>query len=254
MIPPLSLDGPLLTIRRFRRDGFSAGRSGRERNDHHRAARLLAQCVRGRLNLLVSGGTGSGKTTLLNVLSSFIPTDERIVTIEDAAELRLRRITSCVSRAGRRNLEGRGEITIRQLVRNALRMRPDRIIVGEVRGEEALDMLQAMNTGHDGSMTTVHANSAADALRRIETLALMAEVELPHAAVREQVASALDLVVHLTRARDGGRRVSEVVEVLRFAGEVGVRRLYESAGAGGRWLAPISEDLRARLTRDSARQ
>ena len=248
VIGPLSLDGPLLTIRRFRRDGFSAGDLIERGTITSELAGFVEQSVRSRLNLVVSGGTGSGKTTLLNVLSSFIDGDQRIITIEDAAELRLAQDHVLRLESRPPNLEGRGEITIRQLVRNALRMRPDRIIVGEVRGEEALDMLQALNTGHDGSMTTVHANSAADALRRVETLALMAEVGLPHAAVREQLASALDVVIHLARERDGARRVSEVVEVMRFAGEVGVRRLYERRGPEGRWLAPISEQLQARIT------
>jgi pilus assembly protein CpaF len=253
VIPPLSLDGPLLTIRRFRRDGFSADELVARGTITTELRGLLEQCVRGRLNLVVSGGTGSGKTTLLNVLSSYIDGDQRIITIEDAAELRLEQQHVLRLESRMANLEGRGEITIRQLVRNALRMRPDRIIVGEVRGEESLDMLQALNTGHDGSMTTVHANSAADALRRIETLALMAEVGLPHAAVREQLASALDIVVHLTRRRDGSRRVSEVVEVMRFAGEIGVRRLYEHRGSGGRWLTPISDELAVRLANEPAR-
>ena len=204
VIPPLSLDGPLLTIRRFRRRGFRARGAGRER--HHVArtrSRFLRESVLARRNVVVSGGTGSGKTTLLNVLSSFVGRGERVITIEDAAELRLRQPHVLRLESRPANLEGGGEVTIRQLVRNALRMRPDRIIVGEVRGAEALDMLQALNTGHDGSMTTVHANSAADALRRIETLALMADVALPHVAVRQQAASAIDLVVHLERAARG---------------------------------------------------
>ena len=207
VIPPLSLSGPCLTIRRFRRQGFSL-------RDLVRDGTLPAERggapgrVRGRARVgaRVSGGTGSGKTTTLNALSGAIPGAERIVTIEDAAELRLRQRHVVRLEARPANLEGRGEVTIRQLVRNALRMRPDRIVVGEVRGAEALDMLQALNTGHDGSLTTVHANSPADALRRVETLALMAGVGLPHAAVREQVASALDLVVHQARLPDGRAR------------------------------------------------
>jgi pilus assembly protein CpaF len=247
VIPPLSLIGPVLTIRRFRRRGFTDNElvsAGTISND---VRGLLKTCVRARLNLVVSGGTGCGKTTLLNVLSSYAGSAERIITIEDAAELRLAQ--SHVLRLESRppNLEGKGEITIRQLVRNALRMRPDRIIIGEVRGAEALDMLQALNSGHDGSMTTVHANSATDALRRIETLALMAELGLPHLAVREQLASALDVVVHLERLRDGTRRVAEVVEVTRFAGEVGVRRVYERIAAQERWLEPFSDDLVKRV-------
>lgn len=247
VIPPLSLDGPLLTIRRFRRQGFTLedlvanGTIGRE------VATFLERCVRARGNVVVSGGTGSGKTTLLSVLSGLVAEGERIVTIEDAAELRLRQEHVLRLESRPASLEGEGEITVRRLVRNALRMRPDRIIVGEVRGAEALDMLQALNSGHDGSMTTVHSNSAADALRRIETLALMADVALPHAAVRQQLASALDLVVHLERDREGGRRVVELVEVVRFAGDVGVtslfgahgRTLREPSGALGRKLAAI---------------
>jgi pilus assembly protein CpaF len=244
VIPPLSLSGPCLTIRRFRREGFSMrelvanGTLGRE------AAELLAVCVSARASILVSGGTGSGKTTTLNALSGAIPGEERIVTIEDAAELRLRQRHVVRLEARPANLEGRGEVTIRQLVRNALRMRPDRIVVGEVRGGEALDMLQALNTGHDGSLTTVHANSPADALRRIETLALMAGVGLPHAAVREQVASALDLVVHQVRLPSGARAVESISEVVRVAAGAGVRELY---GRGGRPRPPGEGRLAARL-------
>jgi pilus assembly protein CpaF len=247
VIPPLSLDGPLLTVRRFRRRGFSADdlvASGTLSPD---LRDFLARCVRARLNLVVSGGTGSGKTTLLNVLSSLIDGEERIITIEDAAELRL--LQPHVLRLESRppNIEGQGEVPIRALVRNALRMRPDRILVGEVRGAEALDMLQALNTGHDGSMTTVHANSAADALRRIETLALMADVALPHIAIREQMASALDLVVHLERARDGSRRAVAVCEVVRVAGDVGVRELYSFRDGQARLFAPPTDPFAARL-------
>ena len=230
VIPPLSLGGPCLTIRRFRQRGFSlrelvdAGTLPRELAD------FLALCVAARGSILVSGGTGSGKTTMLNALSGAIAGEERIVTIEDAAELRLRQrhVVRLESRPA--NLEGRGEISIRQLVRNALRMRPDRIVVGEVRGGEALDMLQALNTGHDGSLTTVHANSPGDALRRIETLALMAGVGLPHAAVREQVSSAIDLVVHQARLPDGTRVVESTAEVVRVAGGAGARQLYRRGG------------------------
>ena len=247
VIPPLSLDGPLLTVRRFRRRGFDAADLVACGTICEELRGLLEVCVAARLNLVVSGGTGSGKTTLLNVLSSFIGNDERVITIEDAAELRLAQEHVLRLESRPANLEGRGEITIRQLVRNALRMRPDRIIVGEVRGPEALDMLQALNTGHDGSMTTVHANSATDALRRIETLTLMAEVGLPHAAVREQLASALDLVVHLVRDRDGARRVSEVVEVMRFAGEVGVKQVYECRADGPCWRDRFSDTTYSRL-------
>jgi pilus assembly protein CpaF len=230
VIPPLSLDGPLLTIRRFRRRPFGADELIGNGTVSPEALSFLRKSVVGRKNLVVSGGTGSGKTTLLNVLSSYIERAERIITIEDAAELRLQQPHVLRLESRPPNVEGRGEVTIRQLARNALRMRPDRIIVGEVRGAEALDMLQALNTGHAGSMTTVHSNSAADALRRIETLALMADVALPHVAVRQQLASAIDMVAHLERAPGGRRRVAEIVEVVRFASQVGVRPLYALDG------------------------
>jgi pilus assembly protein CpaF len=225
VIPPLSLDGPLLTVRRFRRQGFALDDLVANATLTPALATFLREAVAARANIVVSGGTGSGKTTLLNVLSALVAAGERIITIEDAAELRLQQEHVLRLESRPASLEGEGEITIRGLVRNALRMRPDRLIVGEVRGAEALDMLQALNSGHDGSMATVHSNSAPDALRRIETLALMAEVALPHAAVRQQLASALDLVVHLERDREGGRRVVELVEVVRFAGDVGVTSL-----------------------------
>ena len=225
VIPPLSLTGPCLTIRRFRREGFSLRDLVGNGTLAAGAADLLALAVAARASILVSGGTGSGKTTTLNALSGAIPGEERIVTIEDAAELRLRQRHVVRLEARPANLEGRGEVTIRQLVRNALRMRPDRIVVGEVRGGEALDLLQALNTGHDGSLSTVHANSPADALRRVETLALMAGVGLPHDAVREQVASAVDLVVHQARTPDGSRVVRSLTEVVRVAGGVGTREL-----------------------------
>ena len=230
VIPPLCLSGPCLTIRRFRREGFSLRDLVDNGTVTPAAADLLALAVAARASVLVSGGTGSGKTTTLNALSGAIPGEERIVTIEDAAELQLRQrhVVRLESRPA--NLEGRGEVTIRQLVRNALRMRPDRIVVGEVRGGEALDLLQAMNTGHDGSLSTVHANSPADALRRLETLALMAGVGLPHDAVREQVASAVDLVVHQARIPDGRRAVRSVTEVVRVAGGVGTRELLAEGG------------------------
>jgi pilus assembly protein CpaF len=230
VIPPLSLSGPCLTVRRFRRDGFSLRDLVAGGTLPAELGEFLALCVAARASVLVSGGTGSGKTTTLNALSGAIPGEERIVTIEDAAELRLRQRHVVRLEARPANLEGRGEVTIRQLVRNALRMRPDRIVVGEVRGAEALDMLQALNTGHDGSLTTVHANSPADALRRVETLALMAGVGLPHAAVREQVASALELVVHQARLGDGARVVESVTEVVRVAGGAGTRDLYCRGG------------------------
>jgi pilus assembly protein CpaF len=230
VIPPLSLTGPCLTIRRFRREGFSLRDLVARGTMPVAVAELLAVCVAARASILVSGGTGSGKTTTLNALSGAIPGEERIVTIEDAAELRLRQRHVVRLEARPANLEGRGEVTIRQLVRNALRMRPDRIVVGEVRGAEALDMLQALNTGHDGSLTTVHANSPEDALRRVETLALMAGVGLPHAAVREQARSAIDLVVHQARLADGSRVVDSVVEVVPANGSSEVRELYRRGG------------------------
>jgi pilus assembly protein CpaF len=243
VIPPLSLGGPCLTIRRFRRQGFSLRDLVANGTLVAGAADLLALAVAARASILVSGGTGSGKTTTLNALSGAIPGEERIVTIEDAAELRLRQRHVVRLEARPANLEGRGEVTIRQLVRNALRMRPDRIVVGEVRGAEALDLLQALNTGHDGSLSTVHANSPADALRRVETLALMAGVGLPHAAIREQVASAVDVVVHQARAPDGSRVVRSVTEVVRVAGGVGTRELL----ADGRMRRPGEGRLAERL-------
>jgi pilus assembly protein CpaF len=244
VIPPLSLSGPCLTVRRFRQQGFSLRELVAGGTLPGEVAELLALCVAARAAVLVSGGTGSGKTTTLNALSGAIPGEERIVTIEDAAELRLRQqhVVRLESRPA--NLEGRGEVTIRQLVVNALRMRPDRIVVGEVRGPEALDMLQALNTGHDGSLTTVHANSPADALRRIETLALMAGVGLPHAAVRDQVASAFDLVVHQSRLPGGARVVESVSEVTRVAGGAGTRDLW---AGGGRIREPGPGGLARRL-------
>jgi pilus assembly protein CpaF len=230
VIPPLSLSGPCLTIRRFRREGFSLRDLVARGTLPGPVAELLAVCVAARASILVSGGTGSGKTTTLNALSGAIPGEERIVTIEDAAELRLRQRHVVRLEARPANLEGRGEVTIRQLVRNALRMRPDRIVVGEVRGAECLDMLQALNTGHDGSLTTVHANAPLDALRRVETLALMAGVGLPHAAVREQVTSAIDLVVHQARLADGSRAVESVTQVLRANDSNQVWELYRRGG------------------------
>jgi pilus assembly protein CpaF len=247
VIGPLSLQGPVVTIRRFRSRGFSLDELVQAGSLTGDLACFLTSCVKAKLNVVVSGGTGSGKTTLLNVLSSLIAGDERIITIEDAAELRLRQEHVVRLESRPPNLEGRGEVTVRALVKNALRMRPDRIVVGEVRGAEALDMLQALNTGHDGSMTTIHANSAPDALRRVETLALMADVALPHSAIREQIASALDLIVHLERERDGGRRVASAGEVVRVGAEVGVRELYSLRGGEARLLAPPTDALASRL-------
>ncbi|GAB3414616.1 CpaF family protein [Flindersiella endophytica] len=220
VIPPVALDGSMLTIRKFAADPFTATDLIGFGTMTGPVFELLDACVRGRLNIVVSGGTGSGKTTLLNVLSSSVPGDERIVTIEDAAELQFHQEHVLRLESRPANIEGRGEIAIRDLVRNSLRMRPDRIIVGEVRDGAALDMLQAMNTGHDGSLTTVHANGPRDALARLETMTLMAGFDLPVRAIREQVASALDLVVHTQRLRDGTRRITHVTEVVGMEGDI----------------------------------
>jgi pilus assembly protein CpaF len=219
IIPPVAIRGSALTIRKFSADPFTAKDLVDFGTMTPEVVRFLDACVRGRLNILVSGGTGAGKTTLLNVLSAFLPEDERIITIEDSAELRLQQphVVSLEYRPP--NIEGEGEITIRDLVRNALRMRPDRIVVGEVRGGETLDMLQAMNTGHDGSISTIHANSPRDVLSRLETLALMAGMDLTVRALREQVAAALDLIVHVSRLQDGVRRVTNVSEVVGLEGD-----------------------------------
>jgi pilus assembly protein CpaF len=220
IIPPLSLKGPTLTIRKFSRDPYTMDDLIAFETVTPKAAQFLAACVRGKLNVLISGGTGTGKTTTLNAVSAFIPGDERIVTIEDAAELQLQQEHVITLESRPPNIEGQGEVRIRELVRNALRMRPDRIIVGEVRGAETLDMLQAMNTGHEGSLTTIHANSARDALSRLETLVMTAGVELPHRAIREQISSAFDLLVQITRLVDGSRRITNITEVLRMESEV----------------------------------
>jgi pilus assembly protein CpaF len=248
VIPPLSLDGPVLTIRRFRRHGFSDADLVELGTWSPPLRDFLAQAVRARLSILVCGGTGSGKTTTLNALSSFVPAGERIVTIEDTAELRLQQPHVVRLEARPPSVEGRGEVTIRRLVRNALRMRPDRIVVGEVRGAEALDMLSAMSTGHDGSLCTVHAGSPAEALRRLETLALMAGLGLPHAAIREQVADAVDLVVHQARIGGGARRVVAVAEVVRVAGGPAARELYGWRGDRPVWRAPLGDPLARRLS------
>jgi pilus assembly protein CpaF len=220
IIPPLALKGPTLTIRKFSRDPYTMDDLINFGSLSAKSAQFLAQCVRGKLNMLISGGTGTGKTTTLNALSAFVPGDERILTIEDAAELQLQQEHVITLESRPPNIEGQGEVRIRELVRNALRMRPDRIIVGEVRGPETLDMLQAMNTGHEGSLTTIHANSPRDALSRLETLVMTAGVELPHRAIREQIASAFDLLVQISRLVDGSRKVTHITEVLRMESDV----------------------------------
>ncbi|WP_037354941.1 CpaF family protein [Selenomonas sp. FC4001] len=218
IIPPLSLVGPALTIRKFSKKPLTVDNLISFGTIDAKMAKFLQACVKARVNILVSGGTGSGKTTTLNVISSFIPEAERIVTIEDAAELRLQQENLVILESRPANIEGEGQITIRDLVRNALRMRPDRIIVGEVRSGEALDMLQAMNTGHDGSLTTAHANSPRDALSRLETMVLMSGLELPVRAIREQISSAIDLVIQQSRMKDGSRKITHVTEVQHMEG------------------------------------
>jgi len=219
IIPPLSLKGPVITIRKFSRDPLKVSDLIRFGSLTSAMAKFLEACVKSRLNIVISGGTGSGKTTTLNVISAFIPHDERIVTIEDAAEIQLRQqhVITLETRAA--NIEGKGAVTIRDLVRNSLRMRPDRIVVGEVRAGEALDMLQAMNTGHDGSLTTGHANSPRDILSRLETMVLMAGMDLPVRAIREQIASAVDIIVQQNRLRDGSRKITHITEVLGMEGD-----------------------------------
>lgn len=233
IIPPISLVGPVLTIRKFGKTPVSAAQLVQWGSLTPKMLCFLEACVKGKLNIVVSGGTGSGKTTLLNVLSSYIPEDERIVTIEDAAEVQLKQEHVVTLESRPANLEGKGQISIRDLVRNALRMRPDRIIVGEVRGGETLDMLQAMNTGHDGSLTTTHANSPRDTMSRIETLVMMSGMELPVRAIRDQASSAIDLIVQQSRLRDGSRKVTQVTEVVGMEGDIVSLQdvfVYESSG------------------------
>jgi len=220
VIPPISLVGPVLTIRKFSKNPITVEQMVQFGSLTPESVQFLAACVKARVNIIISGGTGSGKTTLLNVLSTFIPAEERIITIENAAELQLRQEHVVTLESRPANIEGRGEITIRELVINALRMRPDRIIVGEIRDEAALDMLQAMNTGHDGSMTTCHSNSPRDTLSRIETMALMAGMDLPMRAIREQIASAIELIIHQERMRDGTRKVVNITGVVGMEGDV----------------------------------
>ncbi|MBS3956514.1 MAG: CpaF family protein [Clostridiales bacterium] len=219
VIHPLAINGPMLTVRKFSRDPFTVDDLINFGTLTPNVAMFLEACVRGKLNILISGGTGTGKTTLLNVVSLFVPNDERVITIEDAAELRLGQEHVLRLESRPPNIEGKGQVAIRDLVRNSLRMRPDRIIVGEVRGTEALDMLQAMNTGHEGSLSTIHANSPRDALARLETMVLMSGLDLPVRAIREQTSSAIDLIVHLSRLRDGSRKVVQVSEVGGMEGD-----------------------------------
>jgi pilus assembly protein CpaF len=220
IIPPLSLVGPVLTIRKFAKTPITVENLIDFGSITQEAIQFLDACVKSRANIVISGGTGSGKTTLLNILSGYIPADERIITVENAAELQLRQEHVVTLESRPENIEGKGEVTIRQLVINTLRMRPDRIIVGEIRDEAALDMLQAMNTGHDGSMTTLHSNSPRDTLARLETMTLMAGMDLPVRAIREQVASAIDLIVHQSRMRDGTRKITQITEVSGMEGEI----------------------------------
>lgn len=255
IIPPLAVNGASLTIRKFGREALTVQKLIEFGSLSPEMAELLQACVLARMNIIVSGGTGTGKTTMLNVLSSFIPATDRIVTIEDAVELQLQQdhVVRLESRPA--NIEGKGEVSIRDLVRNSLRMRPDRIVVGEVRGGESLDMLQAMNTGHDGSISTVHANSPRDAVARLETLVLMAGMDLPLRAIREQIASAVNLIVHISRLRDGTRRVTHITEVQGMEGDIVTLQdafVFDySAGidANGRFLGkPVPTGVRPRFT------
>lgn len=255
IIPPLAVNGASLTIRKFSREALTVEKLISFGSLSPEMAELLRACVLAKMNIIVSGGTGTGKTTMLNVLSSFIPATDRIVTIEDAVELQLQQehVVRLESRPA--NIEGKGEVSIRDLVRNSLRMRPDRIVVGEVRGGESLDMLQAMNTGHDGSISTVHANSPRDAVARLETLVLMAGMDLPLRAIREQIASAVNLIVHISRLRDGSRRVTHVTEVQGMEGDIVTLQdafVFDySAGidANGRFLGkPVPTGVRPRFT------
>jgi pilus assembly protein CpaF len=255
IIPPLAVNGPALTIRKFGRDALTVHDLVSLGSLSPEMAELLHACVVARMNIIVSGGTGTGKTTLLNVLSGFIPPEDRIVTIEDAVELQLQQEHVIRLESRPQNIEGKGEVSIRDLVRNSLRMRPDRIVVGEVRGGECLDMLQAMNTGHDGSISTVHANSPRDAIARLETLVLMAGMDIPLRAIREQLASAVNLVVHITRMRDGSRRVTHITEVQGMEGDIVTLQdafVFDySAGmdANGRFLGkPVPTGVRPRFT------
>jgi pilus assembly protein CpaF len=235
IIPPIALDGPVLSIRRFGLDPLKMSDILVFNSISENMAKLLENCVGARLNILISGGSGTGKTTLLNILSEFIPHDERVVTIEDSAELQMKQEHVVRLETRPPNIEGKGEITQRDLVRNSLRMRPDRIIVGEVRGGEALDMLQAMNTGHDGSLSTVHANTARDALARLETMVLMAGMDLPQRAIREQISSAINVVIHLSRLSDGSRKIISISEITGMEGNTIVMQdifVYERKGIG----------------------
>ena len=256
IISPLAINGPMLTIRKFSREPYTVDDLIGFGTMNENLAQFLEACVRGRLNILISGGTGTGKTTLLNVVSQFVPNDERIITVEDAAELQLHQEHVLRLESRPPNIEGTGQVAIRDLVRNTLRMRPDRIIVGEVRGGEALDMLQAMNTGHDGSLSTVHSNSPRDALSRVETMVLMAGFDLPVRAIREQAASAFDLLIHLARLQDGSRRVVKVAEVEGMEGDTIVLQdiFYFDYSMGvdetGRYLGTLkSTGLRPKFTR-----